>query len=168
MPQIATGKPIPLTVFLEDEEENLFPLATLKDDTGSEIAEISLQSVGGGEYHDNSFTMPASAFVTAEIRIFKDAGHSLLSRYKPVAAIFTRDDTFALIMDQLISKINGLNLPSASISARLVQNKISGSTKTDQKTSALAQSEKVSASVKTDQKTAISLNDNEINVEIKT
>ena len=167
MPQVAIGEKLPIVVFLEDEEENLFPLATLKDADQNEIGQVALSSAGGGEYTDNSFTMPSTEFVTAEIRIYSDAGHTVLSRYKPVASIFTKDHTFALVMDQLITKINGLNLPGASISARLVQNQTGAKTRTDQGVSAGVDEQKTTAAVIQDQKTKIQITDNEITARTK-
>lgn len=164
MPQIAIGEKIPLVVFLEDEEENLFPLATLKDDSQNEIGQVALSSAGGGEYTDKSFTMPSTDFVTAEIRIYSDSGHTVLSRYKPVASIFTKDQAFALILDQVIAKLNGLNLPGASINANLVQNITAAKSKTDQSTSVKLDEQKSSAFVRQEQKTKVGVNDNEIAV----
>jgi len=76
-PQV--GTPIPLYIQTFDANPSVFPTATMYNDSNVPIGSpIPLAEIQNGLYGYNTFLYPANEFVTAQLLIWQDSGHTVL------------------------------------------------------------------------------------------
>jgi hypothetical protein len=84
MPQIVEGNFLPIVVRLEGREGTYYPRAVVRDSLGAAVATVDLAHIGAGSYQD--FSVPfAGDFMTAQIDIYQDSGHTLIAPLYPDA-----------------------------------------------------------------------------------
>lgn len=101
---------IPLVLQLSDEDTSLYPQVVLKDNTGANIGSpIDLTHRGNGLYSDESFQMPAFNFITAQFKVYQDAGHTIRSirHIDTLVETYSRDIVGEAV-DSILASMNAL------------------------------------------------------------
>lgn len=72
------GEMVPLKAQLAGGETNKFPQAVIRDASDTPIAgsPFTLTHVAGGLYTNNGVTMPNTAVISVQYKVFNDAGHT--------------------------------------------------------------------------------------------
>ena len=72
------GQVMPLVVNAFDGSTAIFPQVTLRDNADALIGTFDLAHIGGGVYRNSARTFPSTLLVTANYKVFSDAGHTTL------------------------------------------------------------------------------------------
>lgn len=76
---LVAGSIVPLTVQLFDEDATKFPQGVVRDPADASLSTKDLTHLANGMYVNNTFLMTTDDFLTAEYRVFNEAGHTTLS-----------------------------------------------------------------------------------------
>ncbi len=94
MSNIAVGDPIPALLQLFDYANDKFPVAVLRNASGTELSgsPLDLALVADGLYANNTVNMPNTPFVSVQYFVYTDSGHTTLDEsYTADLAIYTRE-----------------------------------------------------------------------------
>jgi hypothetical protein len=166
------GEVLPLSYQLLDGDGSKFVRAVLLEADGTPLAAspVDMPHVSGGKYSADTVTMPNIDYVEATYESYNDAGYTVPDPDHLLGTDVFRleipDSVIVDKLDQIIAKLNGLNLPGAAINARLVQNVIGEVVKDAQAAKALLERDNVSAVIEGEGKVKGLIDDNEITAKI--
>ncbi len=113
-----------------DGKAGLFPQAILRDDTGSELSgsPVDLAHTADGLYQDKSIVMPNTPMVTAVMKTYTDAGHTVLSDdHEDAIQVFLREDVLTTQTGiAVIERIEATLSQTPRLHAELVADHIQG------------------------------------------
>jgi hypothetical protein len=101
MVSIVVGDNIPLFLFLEGREADLYPVATIRQADGTFVDTIEMVHQNAGRYVSSEppVAMPDTEFVTVDFTVYTTAQHLTESlKYKPVI------DMFAALLSPITDK----------------------------------------------------------------
>lgn len=86
------GELLGLSLQAFDGATTLYPQAILRNSAGALLATLDLAHVGDGLYTNRTYFMPDNALLTAQYKVYSDAGHTNLDvNYEESIDVFVKD-----------------------------------------------------------------------------
>jgi hypothetical protein len=93
---LSIGAKVPLFLNVGDGNDNLHPIAIVKNDQGVLVGEFNLVGVGDGQYSYDGLIMPDVQYLNIIYKSYNDSNHTELAYYYIVTETFVApaiDDT---------------------------------------------------------------------------